>query len=101
MYKLSRLMLIGTVLATFFCVAVLVAQFGGAILVWIGFVAAKLVFPGDQFIRVGVPLLLSIWPQTTFYSITGDSLSPVCFGIALITVLPLSASGISEVTSIC
>jgi|SRR5665213_230324 len=36
MYKLSRLMLIGAVLATLFCVAVLVAKFGGAIFVWIG-----------------------------------------------------------------
>jgi len=63
--------------------------FVAAILVWIGFVAAKLVFPADQFIRVSVPLLLAIWPQTTFYSITGDSLSPVCFGIAFIGLLKL------------
>ena len=35
-YKLSRLMLIGSVLATFFCVVALVAKFGGAIFVWIG-----------------------------------------------------------------
>jgi len=36
MYKLSRLMLIGTVLATFACVAVLAEKLGGAILFWIG-----------------------------------------------------------------
>jgi len=36
MYKLSRLMLIGTVLATFACVAVLAEKLGGAILLWIG-----------------------------------------------------------------
>ncbi len=36
MYKLSRLMLIGTVLATFCCVAVLVAKYGVAIFIWIG-----------------------------------------------------------------
>src|SRR5208282_1578942 len=36
MYKLSRLMLIGTVIAAFCCVAVLVAQFGVVILVGIG-----------------------------------------------------------------
>jgi type IV secretion system protein VirD4 len=35
-YKLSRLMLIGTVLATFACVAVLAEKLGGAILLWIG-----------------------------------------------------------------
>jgi type IV secretion system protein VirD4 len=36
MYKLSRLMLIGTVLATFACVVVLAEKLGGAILFWIG-----------------------------------------------------------------
>jgi Predicted membrane protein (DUF2142) len=61
--------------------------FVAAILVWIGFVAAKLVFPKGPFIRVGVPLLLAVWPQTTFYSITSDSLSPLCFGIAFVGLL--------------
>jgi len=61
----------------------------GAVLVWVGFVAAKLVFPEGQFIRVSVPLLLAIWPQTTFYSIASDSLSPICFGIAFIGLLKI------------
>jgi hypothetical protein len=56
-------------------------------LVWIGFVAAKLVFPDRQFIRLGVPILLAVWPQTTFYSIQSDSLSPLCFGIAFIGLI--------------
>src|SRR5437763_136549 len=38
-------------------------------LVWIGFVAAKLVFPDRQFIHFSVPILLAVWPQATFYSI--------------------------------
>jgi hypothetical protein len=63
--------------------------FVAAILVWISFVAAKLVFPNDQFIRVSVPLLLAIWPQTTLYSITSDSLSALCFGIAFVGLLKL------------
>lgn len=61
----------------------------GAVLVWIGFVAAKLVFAEGHFIRVSVPLLLAIWPQTTFYSIASDSLSPICFGIAFIGLLKI------------
>src|SRR5262249_38775961 len=56
--------------------------FVAAILVWLGFVAAKLVFPDEQLIRISVPLLLAIWPQTTLYSVTSDSLSPLCFGAA-------------------
>ena len=61
--------------------------FVAAILVWIGFVAAKLVFPDEPLIRVGVPLLLAVWPQTTLYSVTSDSLSPLSFGIAFIGLL--------------
>jgi hypothetical protein len=60
-----------------------------ASLVWIGFLAAKVVFPDEQFIRVSVPLLLAVWPQTALYSITSDSLSPLCFGIAFIGLLKI------------
>ena len=63
--------------------------FVGAILVWLGFVAAKLVFPNDPFIRVSVPLLLAIWPQTTLYSVTSDALSPLCFGVAFVGLLKM------------
>lgn len=58
-------------------------------LVWTGFVAAKLVFPDRQFIRFSVPALLAVWPQSTFYSIQSDSLSPLCFGIAFIGLLKI------------
>jgi len=63
--------------------------FVAAILVWLGFVAAKLVFPEERFIRVSVPLLLAIWPQTTLYSVTSDSLSPLCFGVAFVGLLKI------------
>src|SRR5947207_2325363 len=61
--------------------------FVAAILVWLGFLAARLVFPNNQFMCVGVPLLLAIWPQSTAYSTTSDSLSPLCFGIAFVGLL--------------
>ncbi len=72
-----------------------------AILVWIGFLTAKLVFPDEQFIRVSVPLLLAVWPQTTLYSITSDSLSPLCFGVAFLGLLKiLNAERPSPLTTI-
>jgi Predicted membrane protein (DUF2142) len=58
-------------------------------LVWVGFVAAKLVFPDREFMRLSVPLLLAIWPQTTFYSIQSDSFSPLWFGIAFVGLIKL------------
>ena len=64
-------------------------MFVAALLVWVGFVAARLVFPDRRFICLSVPFLLAIWPQTTFYSITSDSLSPLCFGIAFIGLVRL------------
>ena len=55
-----------------------------AILVWIGFATARSTFPDNQFVQLAVPMLLAIWPQSSFYSIQGDALSPVCFGIAFL-----------------
>ena len=55
-----------------------------ALLVWLGFVAARMIFPGNPFLKLGVPALLAFLPQTTFYSITNDVLSPLCFGTAFI-----------------
>jgi hypothetical protein len=56
-------------------------------LVWLGYTAARLVFPADKFLRLGVPALLAFLPQTAFYSIQTDVLSPVCFGAAYILLL--------------
>lgn len=61
--------------------------FVAAALVWVGYVAAKFVFPDRQFIRLSVPMLLAVWPQTTFYSIQSDLLSPLCFGIAFVGLI--------------
>lgn len=58
-----------------------------AALVWLGFMAAKLVFPGQPFLRLGVPALLAFMPQVTFFSIQNDVLSPVCFGAAFIGLI--------------
>ncbi len=60
-----------------------------AALVWLGFVAARLVFPERRFLRLGVPALLAFMPQTAFYSIQNDVLSPLCFGAAFICLIHL------------
>src|SRR5256885_2951828 len=63
-----------------------------AALVWIGFVATRSIFPENQFLQFGVASLLAIWPQSAFYSIQGDALSPVCFGIAFLGLVKLLQS---------
>ena len=54
------------------------------VLVWLGFVAARLIFPERRWLWLGVPGLLAVFPQDTFYSIQSDTLSPLCFGAAFI-----------------
>jgi hypothetical protein len=58
-------------------------------LVWVGFIAARLVFPENDFPRIAVPLLLAFLPQTTFYSINNDVLSPLAFGVTFVCVIRL------------
>jgi len=60
-----------------------------AVLVWLGYAAARLVFPGERFLRLGIPAVLAFLPQTAFYSIQNDVLSPVCFGAAFILLVHL------------
>ncbi|HTY86604.1 MAG TPA: DUF2142 domain-containing protein [Candidatus Acidoferrum sp.] len=53
-------------------------------LVWLGYAAARLVFPDREWLRLAVPALLTFLPQTALYSIQNDVLSPLCFGAAFI-----------------
>jgi Predicted membrane protein (DUF2142) len=55
--------------------------------VWLGWFAARLVFPGETFIAIAVPALIAFLPETAFYSIGDDALSPLCFGAAFVGVL--------------
>jgi Predicted membrane protein (DUF2142) len=56
-------------------------------LVWIGYCAARLIFPENLFLRLSVPALLAFMPQSAFYSIGNDVLSPLCFGLLFICVV--------------
>jgi hypothetical protein len=58
-----------------------------ATLVWLGFVAARMIFPDKIFPRLAVPVLLAFIPQDAFYSIQSDALSPLFFGAAFIGVV--------------
>ena len=46
-----------------------------------------MIFPENQFMRLGVPALLAFLPQTAFYSIETDALSPLCFGALFICLI--------------
>ncbi len=63
-----------------------------AILVWVSYLIVLEMFPQKKVLVIGLPLLVSILPQDTFYSIQNDVLSPVCYAITLLTLLPFFKS---------
>src|SRR6266513_1492541 len=58
-----------------------------AIVVWLGYVAARTIAPERLDVRIGVPLLLAFIPQNVFYAMNNDVLSPLCFGVLFLCVL--------------
>ena len=58
-----------------------------AIIVWLGYVAARRIAPERIDLRIGVPLLLAFIPQNVFYAMNDDVLSPACFGALFLCVL--------------
>jgi hypothetical protein len=58
-----------------------------ALLVWLGYVAARTIGPEHLELRIGVPLLLAFIPQDVFFSINNDVLSPICVGVLFLCVL--------------
>jgi len=62
-----------------------------ALLVCLGYATSRLVFPQSGFHRLGVPVLLAVYPQNTFYSIAPDMLSPLFFGLGFLGVLRFGA----------
>jgi len=58
--------------------------FLAAALVWVAYAASARLFPENRFVRLGVPLLVALVPQDTYYGIQSDVLSPLCFGLAFV-----------------
>jgi hypothetical protein len=56
-------------------------------LVWIGNWAARTIFPKNLFLRIGLPALIAFIPQTAFYAIQNDVISPLSFGAAFILLV--------------
>lgn len=54
-----------------------------AALVWLAYVAARMMFPKQVALRLGVPLLIAAVPEDAFYGINNDVLSPICFGVVV------------------
>jgi hypothetical protein len=58
-----------------------------ALMVLLGYLAARTIAPERVELRLGVPLLLAFMPQNVFFALNNDVLSPVCFGGLFLCVL--------------
>jgi hypothetical protein len=58
-----------------------------ALIVWLGYITARMIAPMRADLHIGVPLLLAFVPQNVFYAMNNDVLSPVCFGALFLCVL--------------
>src|SRR5205823_795908 len=58
-----------------------------AVVVWLAYTAARIVFPHRFAMRIAVPLFVAVIPQDAFYGIENDVLSPICFGITFICLI--------------
>lgn len=56
-------------------------------LTWLGYRAALIVFGEKQFPAIATATLLAIWPQSSFYSIQGDSLAAATFAFSFVAML--------------
>jgi hypothetical protein len=66
-------------------------------LVWLGYIAARMIFPKQRFPRFAVPALMAFIPQSAFYSISNDVLSPLCFGTAFICLVFMLRADVPDV----
>lgn len=58
-----------------------------AALAWTGWFTAKTIFPENKFIRIAVPAIIACLPQTMFYAVNNDILSPLFFGATFVLLL--------------
>ena len=58
-----------------------------ALVVWLGYLAARTIAPDRIDLSIGVPLLVAFVPQDVLYVLSNDVLSPVCFGVVFLCVM--------------
>jgi Predicted membrane protein (DUF2142) len=58
-----------------------------ALVVWLGYLAARTIAPDRIDLSIGVPLLLAFIPQDVLYVLSNDVLSPVCFGVVFLCAM--------------
>ncbi|MFA5291854.1 MAG: DUF2142 domain-containing protein [Phycisphaerae bacterium] len=58
-------------------------------MVWIAYLTGKLLFPDNNFLQKGLPIMVAFFPQDSFYSITNDALSPLLFSLSFFMLMKI------------
>jgi len=61
-------------------------------LVWLAYRSLREVYPDDAFMRLGVPVLLAVFPLDVFYYVTRDALSPLVAGVGFLWAARLATA---------
>ncbi len=61
-------------------------------LVWVSYLFARRFYGRNDFIRLGVPLLLVVFPQDVMYSLNNDVLTPLLFGVSFYYLMEILTS---------
>jgi hypothetical protein len=64
--------------------------------VWISFLFVKRVYPDRDFLGVGIPAFLAVFPQDVFFGINRDILSPLLVALALLLLFDAMREGVSS-----
>jgi len=59
------------------------------LLVWLSWMIARSLFPGDVFQRIGLPMMITFFPQDLFYGITNDTFSALFFALSFFLLLQI------------
>ena len=61
-------------------------------LVWLGWWAARKIFPENNFVQGAVPAFIALLPQSAFYAVNNDIAAPLAFGVAFVLLLKFWAA---------
>jgi hypothetical protein len=65
-------------------------------LVWLTHRFLREIYPDDAFMRLGVPLLLAVFPMDVFYYVTRDALSPLIAGLGYLLAVRLATTPLAS-----
>jgi len=58
-------------------------------MVWIAYLAGKILFPNNNLQQKGLPIMVAFFPQDVFYSISNDTISPLLFSLSFFMLMKI------------